>query len=254
LQEKSEKCILLTSFIIFGKANTIFMKILLSLLLFVFLSFESFAQKKETQPFGVRYYGYMNSPHSRNISFSAKKKKGKGSRRWAYIDLQYKNLLFYNAGGQKVYHETNQFFTGAEARINVPYRRHLVSIGYAMFMPVSYSMDYHPYYNDFREGDENVTALSFGYSYLFTLGTGKSRQLFFLNLGQESIKRTLKFTQEDKDDPEDAVSPSTTFNTYKIGLGHHFHEPWYWETSFSIDNDGAKMIGLGMGYRIAIKR
>lgn len=230
------------------------MKILLSLLLFVFLSFESFAQKKETQPFGVRYYGYMNSPHSRNISFSAKKSQGKGTRRWAYIDLQYKNLLFYNAGGKKVFHETNQLFTGAEARVNIPYRRHLLSIGYTYYIPVAYAMDFHPYYNDFREGNENLSAFSLGYSYLFTLGTGNNRQLFFLNLGQESVKRTLKFDKENSDDPKEKVSPSHTFNVYKIGLGHHFHGPWYWETNFSIDNDGAKMIGLGMGYRLAIKR
>lgn len=230
------------------------MKILLSLLLFVFLSFESFAQKKETQPFGVRYYGYMNSPHSRNISFSAKKKRGKGNRRWAYIDLQYKNLLVYNAGGLKEIHETNQFFVGGTARLNVPYRRHLISIGYTHYLPVSYSVDFHPYYGDFREGDEQLASLSFGYSYLFTLGSGKNRQLFFLNLGQEAVQRTRKFSKDNTDDPDDQVSPSTTFTMYKIGLGHHFKGPWYWEASYSVDNDGAKMIGLGMGYRIAIKR
>lgn len=230
------------------------MKILLSLLLFVFLSFDSFAQKKETQPFGVRYYGYMSGPNSRNISFSAKRSKGKGNRRWAYIDLQYKNLLFYNVGGKKTYHETNQFFTGAEGRINIPYKRHLVSVGYTFFLPVSYSTDIHPFYGDFREGDENLSALSFGYSYLFTLGTGSNRQLLFLNLGQELVKRKLAFSKENNSDPDDAVSPSTTFSAYKIGIGHHFHGPWYWEANFSMDNDGAKMIGLGMGYRLAIKR
>lgn len=230
------------------------MKILLSLLLFVFLSFESLAQKKETQPFGVRYYGYMNSPHSKNISFSAKKSRGKGMSKWAYIDLQYKNLLFYNVGGTKEYHETNQLFTGAEARVNVPYQRHLLSVGYTFYLPISYSTDDHPYYGDYREGDENLTALSFGYSYLFTLGTGAKRQVLFLNLGTELIKRERKFTKEVSSDPDDEVSPSTTFTTYKVGLGHHFHGPWYWEVSYCADQDGAKMIGLGMGYRLAIKR
>ncbi len=230
------------------------MKILLSLLLFVFLSFQSLAQKKETQPFGIRYYGYMNSPHSKNISFSAKRSRGKGTSRWAYIDLQYRNLLFYNVGGSKPYHETNQLFTGAEARINVPYRRHLISIGYTYYLPVSYAMDVHPHYKDFREGKENLSSLSFGYSYLFTLGSGSNRQLLFLNLGQESIQRTLKFTKENDSDPDAAVSPSTTFSTYKVGLGHHFHGPWYWEVNYSFDSNGAKMIGLGMGYRLAIKR
>lgn len=254
MQEKSEKCILLTSFIIFGKANTIFMKILLSLLLFVFLSFDSLAQKKETQPFGVRYYGYMSSPHSRNISFSAKRSKGKGSSKWAYIDLQYKNLLVYNVGGSAPIHETNQFFTGAEARVNVPYRRHLISIGYSYFIPVSYAIDVHPFYQDFRTGNENVTSLSFGYSYLFTLGTGAKRELLFLNLGQETVTRVRKFSKDDSSHPDALVSPKHTFSMYKIGIGHHFHGPWYWEVNYLANTDGDKMITLGMGYRLAIKR
>lgn len=230
------------------------MKILLSLLLFVFLSFESFAQKKETQPFGVRYYGYMSSPHSKNISFNARRSGGKGNRKWAYIDLQYKNLIFYNIDGQKVHHETNQLFTGAEARVNIPYRRHLLSIGYTYYMPVNYATYDHPFYHDFREGKENLTSLSLGYSYLFTLGSGANRQVMFLTLGTEGVKRVTKFTKDDSSHADSDVSPSTTFSTYKIGLGHHFHGPWFWEASYSMEQDGAKMIGLGMGYRLAIKR
>lgn len=233
------------------------MKILLSLFLFVFLSFETLAQNKDQKPFGIRYYGYMAGPSSRNISFKAKKSAPKGSRRWAYIDAQYRTLLFYNLGSGEANatHRTNHFFPGTELRINIPYRRHHVAIGGSYFLPINYNTKIHPFYGDEQDGKEKLYSLSLNYSYLFTLGKGRKRQVFFFQTGYEYLNRTTEFTKKNASDKDIDVSPEETYTLMSVGLGHHFSGPWFWEIkAMANSGDRPTVISLGMGYRLAIKR
>lgn len=243
-----------TSFIIFGIVNTFSMKILVGLFLFIFLSLETFAQKESEKPFGIRYYGYMPGASSRNISFKAKKGGAKRNRKWAYLDLQYRTMLFYNVGTTYIDQSTvvldpgkrtNRFFPGIEARINIPKGRHFITAAYAYYMPNTYSiLSKSP--DEFTDATETLSSYSLNYSYLFTLGSGRKRQVLFFQTGLEFMSWEIN--------DGDVLVNGADFGGFSAGIGHHFSGPWYWETKVITASGEPTVISLGLGYRLAIKR